>query len=43
MRPLFRRLLVFASCPLLLIGCSGTELAYRNADWLIARWAAAAA
>jgi hypothetical protein len=35
----FRPLLMFASCALLLIGCSRTELLYRNADWLITRWA----
>jgi hypothetical protein len=35
----FRLLLVFASCALLLTGCSRTEFVYRNADWLITRWA----
>ncbi len=39
MRRYYRPLLVFAACALLLIGCSRIELAYRNADWLIARWA----
>ena len=32
-------LLVFAACALILSGCSRTELVYRNADWLITRWA----
>jgi hypothetical protein len=39
MRRYFRPMLIIAACVLLLIGCSRTELAYRNADWLIARWA----
>ena len=38
MRAQFRPLLVLTTCALLLIGCSRTELVYRNADWLIARW-----
>ncbi len=39
MRARFRPLLVLTTCALLLIGCSRTELVYRNADWLIASWA----
>jgi hypothetical protein len=35
----FRPLLMFACCALLLTGCSRTEFVYRNADWLITRWA----
>ena len=36
---MYRRIIVVIACVAVLAGCSRTELVYRNADWLVYRWA----